>query len=60
MSGLPYGFEDYIDPNSELDDDGDIKPCSKRTLIKDAPQSAIDAFERFKKRAEQDEKDGIL
>jgi len=42
-------FEPYLDPETWLDDEGHIVDWKDRKLIKNAPQSAIDAFNEFKK-----------
>jgi hypothetical protein len=41
-------FIDYLDPKSEFDDKGEKRAWEDRSLVPDAPQSAIDAFERYK------------
>ena len=53
-------FEPYLDPETYLDEDGDMKRWEDRSLIKNAPQSAIDAFEEYKKLEEENKKQGII
>ena len=48
-------FTPYLDPDTWLDENGYHREWKNRPLVKDAPQSAIDAFNEFKKlEAEKD------
>jgi hypothetical protein len=41
-------FIDYLDPKSEFDNKGEKRAWEDQSLLPDAPQSAIDAFEKYK------------
>jgi len=49
-------FWPYLDPETELYANGESKLCIERSLVKNAPQSAIDAFEEYKKDYKDHEK----
>jgi hypothetical protein len=53
-------FEPYLDPETYLDEDGDMRRWEDRSLVKNAPQSAIAAFEEYKKLKAEDRKKGII
>jgi len=52
-------FEEYLDPESFLDKDGEMVDLKNRFLIPDAPKSAIDAFNDYKEQMRDAEKRGI-
>jgi hypothetical protein len=52
-------FIDWFDPASERDEKGNHVDWKDRKLLPDAPQSAIDAFEEWRKLEKQAEKEGV-
>ena len=52
-------FTPYLDPKTWENESGRLVPWKDRVLIKDAPQSAIDAFEEYKRLEAESEKNGI-
>jgi hypothetical protein len=53
-------FTPYLDPKTWCDKDGNMQDWKNRSLVIDAPQSAIDAFIEFKKLELEAEKKGII
>ena len=53
-------FESYLDPNTWEDKNGHPRGIDKRSLVKDAPQSAIDAFSAYLKILEKADEEGIF
>ena len=53
-------FIPYLDPETENDENGKHKNWADQSLVKNAPQSAIDAFEEFKKKEIEARKQGII
>ena len=51
-------FIDYIDPDIFEDEEGIIIPLKDRSLIPDAPVSAVKAFLKYKKMIEEAKKAG--
>jgi len=60
ISEVFSGFEPYLDPETWLDENGHIVDWKNRTLVKDAPQSAKEAFKRYKKLEAEAERKGII
>jgi hypothetical protein len=52
-------FTPYFDPDTEFDTNGNQNPWKNRALVKNAPQSAIEAFNEFKKLETKAELNGI-
>jgi len=52
-------FFNYLDPKTEFDDKGKKRAWKDQSLVPDAPQSAIDAFEEYKVIITDAEKKGI-
>jgi len=53
-------FEPYLDPNTEIDKNGYMVDWKNRSLVKNAPKAAKDAFKRFKKLEAYADKKGII
>jgi hypothetical protein len=53
-----HKFCEYLDPESRIDEDGEIRDWKDQSLVENAPQSAIDAFNRFKELEAEAEKEG--
>jgi hypothetical protein len=52
-----HKFREYFDPETSRDENGDNRDWKDRSLIKNAPQSAIDAFNKFKELEAKTEKE---
>ena len=52
-------FIDYLDPKTEFDDKGEKRAWEDKSLVPDAPQSAIDAFEQYKEIIKDAAKRGV-
>ena len=53
-------FEPYLDPDTWQDENGNIVDWKNRSLVKDAPQTAIDAFNEYKELEKESERKGII
>ena len=53
-------FTPYLDPETWINEDGSTNDWKDRSLVKNAPKSAINAFKQFKKLERKAEKKGIL
>lgn len=53
-------FTPFLDPDTFLDENGHIIDWKDRSLLKGAPQSAKDAFNKFKIMEKRDEKTGKI
>lgn len=60
LSEVYQEFEPFLDPETWLDENGHIIDWKNRSLVKNAPQSAKDAFEKFKKLEAEADKLGII
>jgi hypothetical protein len=53
-------FEPYINMEPYEDDEGRLIPLKNRSLFDNAPQSAIDAFNEYKRLEAEAEQDGTV